>query len=152
MIFDTLNNCDKYYSCHPKFEAAFNFIRTAIAENLPAESYHLEGAEMYASISEYISKNPDETMFEGHVNYIDIQCVVSGVECMEAVDISKAAVSQPYDSSRDICFYEDSSIAHKATLRAGDFAVFFPHDIHKPGMCLEGAKAAVKKIVVKIHV
>lgn len=152
MIFDTLNNCEKYYGCHPKFEAAFDFIRTAVEDKLPADSYHLEGAEMYASIAEYTSKNPDETMFEGHRNYIDIQFIVSGLECIEAIDISEATIKQAYDANRDIAFYEDNSKAHRAVLEAGQYGIFFPHDLHKPGMCLDGAKAPVKKIVVKVHV
>ena len=152
MIFDNIENCEKYYGCHPRFEAAFAFIKQAIEENLAPESYHLEGAEMYAFIQEYSSKDPEETAFEGHRNYIDIQCIVSGVECMEAVDISKAAVKLPYNGNKDIGFYEDSDKAVKAVLEAGDYGIFFPNDLHKPGMCLAGHKAPVKKIVVKVHV
>ena len=152
MIFDNINNCEKYYGCHPKFEAAFAFIKQAIAQNLPSERYHLEGAEMFAFIQEYTSKAPDETMFEGHKDYIDIQCIVSGIECMEAMDISRAEVKVPYDSDKDIGFYQDNAKAIKAVFQAGDYGIFFPHDLHKPGMGFEGVKAPVKKIVVKVHV
>ena len=152
MIFDNVMNCEKYYSCHPKFKAAFDFIKQAIDENLPVERYHLEGAEMFAFVQEYDTKLPEETMFEGHRNYIDIQCIVSGLEVMESVDLSKAEVKVPYDSEKDVGFYMDSAKALRAVFETGDFAVFFPHDIHKPGMCADGVKAAAKKIVVKVHV
>ena len=152
MIFDNVKNADKYYACHPKFKAAFEFINSAINENYAPDSYHLEGAEMYAFIQEYTSKTPDETQFEGHKNYIDIQCVVSGIECMEGMDIDRAVVKVPYDSEKDVCFYEDDAKAVKAVLEAGDFGIFFPHDVHKPGMGYMGEKAAVKKIVVKVHI
>ena len=152
MIFDNVKNADKYYACHPKFKAAFDFINTAINENYAPERYHLDGAEMYAFIQEYTSKSPDEPYFEGHKNYIDIQCIVSGTECMEGMDIARAVVKVPYSSENDICFYEDNAKAVKAVLEAGDFGIFFPNDLHKPGMCYEGVKAPVKKIVVKVHV
>lgn len=152
MIIDNVANCEKYFSCHPKFEAAFDFIKQAIDENLPAERYHLEGAEMFAFIQEYETKLPEETMFEGHRNYIDIQCIVSGVEVMECVDITKAEEKIPYDREKDIGFYMDSEKALKAVFEAGDYGIFFPHDIHKPGMCSKGIKAGAKKIVVKVHI
>ena len=152
MIFDNVKHCEKYYACHPKFEAAFKFIKQAIEENLPAERYHLEGAELFAFIQEYETKLPEEGKFEGHKNYIDIQCIVSGTEVMESVDISEAEVKVPYDPDKDIGFWHDHPKALKAVFTAGDFGIFFPHDLHKPGMGLDGVKAPAKKIVVKVHV
>jgi len=152
MIFDNLSNCENYYACHPRFEAAFAFIKEAIKQQLPPERYHLEGAEMFAFIQEYETKLPEETQFEGHRNYIDIQCIVSGTECMEAVELSGAEEKQAYDSEKDIAFYHDNDRAVKAVLEAGDFGIFFPHDIHKPGMCFKGVKAPARKIVVKVHI
>ena len=35
---------------------------------------------------------------------------------------------------------------------AGTFAIFFPHDAHMPGLCVDGAPVDVKKIVMKVRV
>lgn len=151
MIFDNIKYSEKYYACHPSFEAAFDFINKAIAEELPAGRYELNGIDLFAFVQEYSTKRPEEGMFEAHVNYIDIQCLVSGVEVMESVDISVAEEKIPYDAVKDISFWNDSSKALKAIFNAGDFAVFYPNDLHKPGMCLDAA-APAKKIVVKVKV
>ena len=152
MIFDNIKNCEQYFKCHPGFEAAFAFVKQAIADNLPVGRYELDGKELFAFIQEYETKLPEESQFEGHRNYIDIQCIVSGIECMEAMEISLAEVKTPYSSENDIALYNDNAKAVKAVLEAGDFGIFFPHDVHKPGMCYGGVKAAAKKIVVKVHI
>ena len=33
----------------------------------------------------------------------------------------------------------------------GDFCIFFPHDIHRPGMAYQDVPTPVKKIVVKVR-
>lgn len=152
MIFDNLKNAEKYIGCNPKFKAAFEFLNKALAEELPVGRYELDGAELFAFIQEYTTKLPNETQFEGHRNYIDIQCLVSGLEVMESVDISEAQVKVEYDPEKDIGFWEDHPKALRAVFGAGDFAVFYPHDLHKPGMCKDAQPAAAKKIVVKVKV
>ncbi len=152
MIFDNIKNCEKYYGCHSKFEEAFAFIKRALGENLSAGRYELDGTALFAFIQEYETKLPEESQFEGHRNYIDIQCIVSGTECMESYDISNAAIKVPYSHESDIGFFVDNEKAVKAVLESGDYGIFFPHDVHKPGMCFGGVKAAAKKIVVKVHI
>lgn len=152
MIFDNIKNCENYYGCHPKFEEAFAFIKRALNENLPADRYELDGAALFAFIQEYETKLPEESQFEGHKNYIDIQCIVSGIECMEAFDIADAELKTPYSAESDIGFFVDNEKAVQAVLESGSYGIFFPHDVHKPGMCFGGVKAAAKKIVVKVRV
>ena len=152
MIFDNIKNCEKYCGCHAKFEEAFAFIKRAVDENLPAGRYELDATALFAFIQEYETKLPEESQFEGHRNYIDIQCILSGTECMEAMDISRAEEKVPYSSENDIGFFMDNENAVKAVLEAGDYGIFFPHDVHKPGMCYGGVRAAAKKIVVKVHI
>ena len=87
MIFDHVKNCEQYYSLHKNFEKAFDFIKRAVAENLPVGKYEIDGKDLYASVQEYQAKAPEDGKFEGHRNYIDIQYIVSGIETIEVVDI-----------------------------------------------------------------
>ena len=152
MVFDNLSNCNLYFGMHPRFQDAFDFIKKAIAENLQAGKYEIDGKELWASVQEYTSKLESEAKAEAHKNYIDIQFIVSGTEVIEGFDISYATPKSEYNDVKDVMFYEDFANAGKGILNANEYGIFFPHDVHKPGMCLNGNQDAVKKIVVKVKV
>ena len=150
MVFDNLKNCELYYGMHPRFREAFDFIKRAVAENIQIGKYEIDGKELYASVQEYTSKLETEAKAEAHKNYIDIQFIVSGTEVIEGFDIEKATPKTEYNDVKDVMFYEDYTDAGKGVLRDNEYGIFFPHDVHKPGMCLNGNQDTVKKIVVKV--
>lgn len=151
MICDSLSRCQRYYSVHDRFEAAFDFIRKAVSESLAVGKYELDGKNLYASVQEYDSKAPDMAKNEGHRNYIDIQFVLSGVEVMEVEALEKATLKSEYNPEKDVEFYENGTDVSRLVLAAGEFAIVFPEDIHRPGMQYAGS-VPVKKIVVKVRV
>lgn len=152
MITDNLKQCELYYGLHDRFKAAFDFIQKAVAENYAAGKYEIDGKELYASVQEYTSKLEQDAKAEAHKNYIDVQFIVSGVEVIEAFDIARATAKTEYNEVKDVTFYNDDENAAKSILQAGDYGIYFPHDVHKPGMCLNGDPQPVKKIVIKVKV
>lgn len=150
MIVDTIENCRKYFETHCGFQKSFEFIKKATEENLPAGKYDIDGDNVFASVQEYTSNYEQDGMFEGHRRYIDIQYIVSGIEVMEVMNISKAKVKTQYDTVKDIEFFENNKKADKLVLETGEYGIFFPSDIHKPGLCFEGSPDTVKKIIVKV--
>ncbi len=152
MVFDNLKNCELYFGMHPRFCEAFDFIKKAIDDDLPAGKYEIDGKELWASVQEYTSKLYEDAKAEAHKNYIDIQFIVSGVEVIEGFDIAKATPKSEYNDVKDVMFYEDESNAAKGILTKDEYGIFFPHDVHKPGMCLNGNQDIVKKIVVKVKI
>lgn len=99
----------------------------------------------------YRSKVRREGFFESHRKYIDVQVVFEGEEQMEIVDLGRAKVRHDYDPQRDLIVYEDAT-GSLLRLHAGDAAVFYPGDVHMPGLCGEGGPALVRKTVIKIPV
>lgn len=152
MIFDTLKNCALYYSTNDKFEKAFDFIKKAVKDNLEVGKYEIDGKNLYAFIQEYNSKIEPDGKYEGHQNYIDIQYIISGIERIEVIDIEKAQPKTDYDPVKDVQFYFDPENKINAVLESEDYGIFFPNDIHKPGMSLNGVSSPVKKVVVKIKI
>ena len=152
MIIDNIKNCEKYLSVHKNFEKAFNFLKKAVNENYAPGRYEIDGTDVYANVMENITKDESDCKFEGHQNYIDIQFIVCGVEVMAIADISKMTANTEYNTERDVQNYENSNKSSVAVIESGEYGIFFPHDIHKPGMSLGGNKAQVKKIVVKVKV
>lgn len=150
MIFDTLENSSKYYGMHKNFEKAFNFIKKVEDENLPAGKYEIDGTNVYAIVQEYDSKNPADFQFEGHKKYIDIQYICSGTEVIEALNIKNATAVTDYIPEREVQFYEGDDSSIKRIMESGDYGIFYPDDIHKPGLMHGEKPEPVRKVLVKV--
>ena len=148
MIVDNLKNSKQYCNAHSGFSAGFDFLEKAVSENLPEGIYEIDTDNVFAFIQEYTSK--EESSFEAHKNYIDIQFIVKGTEVIYAADLDKLSVNTEYNPEKDIMFLEDYEKASKVILNDGEYGIFFPWDAHKPGLCLDGKPDTVKKIVVKV--
>ncbi len=152
MIFDNIKNCELYYGINKRFEKAFDFIKKACEENFDIGRYEIDGKNLYAMVQEYNTKESKDGKFESHKNYIDIQHIISGSEKMEVTAISGLKPRGDYNQEKDVIFYEDTDDVTVGLFRAGEYAVFFPHDAHKPNLLTDNAVAAVKKIVVKVKI
>lgn len=152
MIADSIRSCERYYSINEKFEKAFDFIKAAVAEGYAVGRYELEGSELFALVQEYETKLGSEGKFESHKKYIDIQFIISGCELMEVEDISRMTSSIPYNEEKDVEFYEERGDVTSFVCRGGQYAVFFPEDVHRPAMTYGDARTPVKKIVVKVKI
>ena len=94
---------------------------------------------------------PTVPKWESHSAYIDVQAVIEGEEFMELTDVNKLTLSEDLRPAKDLLFY--AGFANHSTLRvaAGEVAVFFPVDGHRP-LIAPGAPALVRKVVVKVPV
>lgn len=99
----------------------------------------------------YYTKARADGFFESHRRYIDVQVVVEGEEVMELIDLAHATVKQPYNPDRDLLVYTDAA-GSSLRLRAGEAAVFFPADVHMPGLGAAREPVLVRKTVVKVPV
>jgi YhcH/YjgK/YiaL family protein len=149
MIADNMQNCALYYGVHRNFEKAFAFIKTATAENYPVGRYEIDGDNLFALVQEYNTRLAADAKFEGHNRYIDIQYIISGTEAMKFADIAKMTVKVPYNETKDVTFYEDTDTS-AVIVQDGEYAIFFPHDIHMPCLSLNETPAPARKIVVKV--
>ena len=150
MIFDTIENSKNYCACHKAFAMGFDFLRKAVAEDLAPGLYTLDGKNVYASIQAYTTK-PAGDLMEAHRDYIDIQHIVSGEEKIECANLAECLEAVPYDPEKDAAFYTCPGKKVILACKAGDFAVFYPWDAHKPGIRL-AEPVPVKKIVVKVRI
>lgn len=149
MIHDTLTNAASYLSISPRIKAGLEFLLRPDAASLAIGKYELEGQRLFAMVQEYTTKRPEETFWETHRKYIDIQCVQRGVEAMRWSPKEKLTLKKDYDPEKDIFVWEGSG----ATLNipAGDFVIFFPHDAHMGGLLIDQPQP-VRKVVIKVAV
>ena len=150
MIIDNLKNKNQYLSINKGLRTGFDFIEKCCKENLPVGRYDLDGTDVFAVVQEYDSKNPVDFKFEGHTKYIDIQYISSGIEEIEVVNIKKATGGEGYIEEREVEFYTGGENTANFILEKGEYGIFYPDDIHKPGLMHKGKSTPVRKVLVKV--
>ncbi|MBN2857769.1 MAG: YhcH/YjgK/YiaL family protein [Candidatus Delongbacteria bacterium] len=147
MIFDKFEKLSRYGSLHPKFKKAFEFLTNTDLGALTTGKHTIDGENIYASVNEYLTK--EEGYLESHRKHIDIQLITKGKEKIGFAFLNGQEVKENYDESKDLAFYFGD--CDYLILIPGTFAIFFPEDLHKPGIAAEQT-AEVKKIVIKVKI
>jgi len=140
-----------YFRNKDKWDKAFVFLKDSDLSKLEVKRQEIDGDNVYAPVSEYLSKNEEDARYESHMLYIDIQHVINGKELIGVSPIAnKKEILVPYDSTKDIEFL---TVTQGKNYKANpdNFFIFFPEDAHRPGL-KDGENSQVKKIVVKIKV
>lgn len=113
----------------------------------------LDGEKMYANVENYTTADRSTKKPEAHNKYIDVQYLGKGTEKIYfAPRTADVKVVENYAEERDLLFFENIEEKDHVVLNAGDFAVLFPWELHRPGCNAENEPSAVQKIVVKIAV
>ncbi|MCX6325362.1 MAG: YhcH/YjgK/YiaL family protein [Bacteroidia bacterium] len=140
-----------YFKNKERWDKAFTFLKTSDLFQLELKRYEIDGDNLYAPVSEYLTKNEADAKFEAHQKYIDIQYVISGIEQISVSPLSmKKDVLVPYDSTKDVGFMTVTK-CKSINATPDKFFIFFPSDIHRPGV-KAGENSQVRKVVVKVRV
>lgn len=113
--------------------------------------YEIDGDLMYANVDIVSTKSYEETKIEGHNNYIDVQYIVDGTEHMGVLHHNPKYPPVESYPERDAYYYDpalqDECMLH---MKAGDFAVFYPSDLHRTLIAPEEPQT-IRKVIVKVH-
>jgi YhcH/YjgK/YiaL family protein len=148
MILDKLENSQRYENLAGHLKKGFDYLRNQNIQHLKAGKYEIDGTNVFALISEYETKNHDDCQPEAHRVYADIQYLISGKETIGFALLNNQPETVAYDAGKDIAFY--AAETSPLILEPGMFAVFFPHDLHRPGMMTGERPDKVKKAVIKV--
>ena len=150
MILGSLKNTETAEKVHDLFKNAFDYIKTVDLTTIPSDGtrIELERNKLYLFINEYLGKTHQDVKGVAHRKYIDIQVLIKGTESMGWIELSECRkLLKPYDSEKDVVFYNDAPSSY-IQVSPGEFAIFFPEDVHAPGIGTEN----IKKLVVKVLV
>ncbi len=148
MIIDALDNAGQYYHLHPRFARAFEYVKQLNLETLEPGKYEIEGKDIHAVVSVKDGVAPEAAKYEAHDLYIDIQVCPSGAETLGWKPRSVATdIKIPYNPEKDVTIFEVVPDTY-FTLRPGQFAIFYPGDVHGPMIGV----GPVKKLVVKVKI
>ncbi|MCG9719967.1 YhcH/YjgK/YiaL family protein [Shewanella sp. Isolate7] len=153
MILDTLDNLVHYTHLGPRIAKALLHLKETDFTQLPVGNYELEGKDIFVIVNDYETKPREVEPFEVHRKYIDVQYVVSGEEEFGYLPLADQTPTKPYYDKHDYAEYDYESNKARAAFipfKAGMFALFFPQDMHMPGV--SATPQAVRKVVIKVKI
>ena len=157
MICDKLENLGRYAEVHPRFREAFAFLRELIEGGAEKGRHDLPGTDgaIFANMNVYETKClSDATKMEVHRDYVDVQIMLEGEELMYVPSLdAETPVLTPYNEEGDYALYAmpAPSTCLALPLPAGSFAIFFPGELHAPGLA-PATPAGIRKLVGKIRI
>lgn len=153
MICENIKNKKNYASINHHFIAAFKFLEQTDLKGLAIGKYEIDGENLFVLVQEYMTESSTQRRWEAHERYADIQYIVDGKELIGYYPVEGLELLEDKLQERDIAFYKNIESYSKLELCAGDYAIFFPGEAHKPCCTIsERLPVRVKKVVVKIFI
>ena len=149
MICDTLQHLDRYRGFHKNLDTAIDYLAAyttahALAD-LPLGRTEVDGDNVFINVMDAELHDDADSHPEYHHLYADLQIDLAGGE-------GWGYETQPGvergEFTGDIGF-RDSPDAVRGSLGEGRFVIFFPGELHKPGVARLGC-SKVRKAVIKI--
>lgn len=149
MILDKVDNVQLYADMHPSIVRALKYLRDTDFTNIQNGKYPIAGDEIFSIVNDYRTKNLEDCRLEAHRKYIDIHFMAGGTEQIGYSLFNGQEPATEYDEANDFILY----CGEKNYLKLEEkmFVIFFPSDLHMPGLIVEKPEK-VKKVVVKVRV
>ena len=150
MIVGHLEELKRYQDLNPNLKEAINYIEHHDLLKCPLGKTEIKGSDILILRESYQARPLSECFFEGHIQYLDLQIVLKGVEYFGYYpkDGSGIEVIEAYNVDKDIEKYQINDFT-KVILSEGMFAIVFPKDLHMPKLEKE-KNTTVEKAVFKI--
>ena len=145
MILDNISHSSLYKGISKGIDEALDFIQNNDMNSLSEGRHNLGSNSMFVIVSSYNTKPVDKGVWEAHRKYIDLQYIISGAEMIGHTSIAGLTTAITYDPDNDIEFLigKEGSLCH---LKSGDFAIFYPHDAHMPGLKISNSQQVYKAV------
>jgi len=156
MIIGSINNCEDQinYIKINYLKDALGIIKTTDFSKLDDGVFEVYNKDFYYLISTYkTSKSIDEKPAEAHRRYIDLQYIIYGEEKVGyAYYQNNKIIEQEYSEKKDIELFKKIENESFFILGKDMYAIFFPVDIHRPGLSnieIRGVRKVIFKILIK---
>ena len=146
MICDTLDQLHLYKGFHKNLDTAIEFLAAHPLDTLPLGRTEVDGDEVFINVMDADLKPHTGSHAEYHRLYADLQIDLTGGEGWGYTTLPGEEAGE---FTGDIGF-RTSPDAVNGTLGEGRFVLFFPGELHKPGVARPGC-AHVRKVVIKIR-
>mgnify|MGYP003275980416 FL=1 len=147
MIVGKLKDLKRYTGLNQNLDKAIDYICSANLYDLKLGKNYIDNENIFINRFNYIGQKEVDCFFEGHKNYLDIHIILNGKEKLGYSDISELNQVSKYDLENDFIKFE-GPIKNYIDLKAGDFVITFPEDIHMPKISINDE--TIEKIVCKV--
>jgi biofilm protein TabA len=148
MIYAKFENIEDYFQKGSPIFKALSFA-LAFDSAKPDGRYEIDDM-VHALVSSYDTSPATKRWFEAHRKYTDVHVILEGEEKIEVASPQHLEIIEEYSETKDVIFLGSPPDFASLPISPGCFAVFYPHDIHRPNCDLHG-KRHVRKIVMKVR-
>ena len=146
MICDSLEHLGRYRGLNANLDTAIDYLQTHDISALPDGRTEVDGDNVFINMMDATLHSDDGYHPEYHKTYADLQIDITGGEGWGFTTNPGREIG---DFTGD-CGFQDSVSVVTGTLGEGRFVLFFPTELHKPGLVQHGC-VSVRKAVVKIR-
>jgi len=139
--FDYMTFYNQYHADSVRWKKAFHFIKENNLQEIATGKYPIDSNVVFASVTAGRLRAFEQTKWEFHKDYIDIQYIIKGKEMIGVAPVT-VTPANPFAGI-------DSSTAKYYTAQPDTLYIFFPHDAHRPTIQVPG-ETIVKKLVIKV--
>lgn len=113
----------------------------------------IDADDLYYILTTYNTSNDiEEKPAEAHRKFIDLQYILYGEEKIGYADYrNPKMLLKEYDEGSDAEFFKRIEDESFFVLKKGMYAVFFPEDVHRPGLTNKETRG-IRKVIFKIPV
>jgi YhcH/YjgK/YiaL family protein len=149
MIYDKVENASRYAAVSARVAKGLQYIQNTDFTRMEPGKHEIDGEDLFAVINEYETKEEKDCVLEAHRKYLDIQYMLSGSELIGISTLYKQEPVKAYSDANDYALYSDKLFF--VQLKAGTFTIFFPEDLHMPGV-IDKSPVKVRKVIVKVRI
>jgi len=134
---------------HPVFLESFDWIFKN-SETAASGIHELGMPNWFVNVHGYATQPRELCVWENHTRTVDIQYIIEGVEGIDFARVEVLGEKTLYKSETDTQkFSPGAFLSSHLVLHAGEFAVFFPGEAHRPKIAVN-EPCMLRKLVVKI--
>lgn len=144
MIFDRLENIQKYQGLFPHLDTAIAWLGNHSIDELPMGKTEIDGNNVFVNVMQAQTRPLQGAEFEVHHKYMDLQI---NLEAGESFAVGDTTCTPNPETDVGFCSGE---VQCKGNLLKGWFVLFLAEEPHLPTLNLTENSHSVKKAVFKI--
>lgn len=148
MIVANLTNKAEYYGIHPELDKALDCLTPEFLANAATEKTCLDGENLFVTKFHLETVPEEQTFFEAHRKYLDIQVVTEGTERVQIAHPDSLTLTE---TQGDFYGYRGEG-EQDVILKPGNFLIVFPGDAHRLKLPVTQPGEPFTRVVFKIKV
>lgn len=152
MIIGSIDNDFQHLSHIKGIGRVLDYISKANFRDIVDGKHLIDRGSLFFNLTTYRTTYNLNKLAEVHWEYIDFQYLLQGEEVIGWANYSttqKPAIK--YSQQDDVAFFDEVQDESHLLLKEGMYAIFYPNDIHRPG--LQASRSCeVRKAVFKIKI